>query len=235
MTSLLQNLRYGFRLLARNPGFTAVAVLCLALGIGATTAIFSVVNAVLLRPFPYANSGRMLRLFTEFPNFPNGGLRHFWVSAPEYLDLKRDITSFDALETWVEAGVNLAGTSEPVRATASLVSGGMFPMLGVPPMMGRALSPDDDRPGIPRNAVLSFGLWQRAFGGDRRALGRDIRMNGNVCTVVGIMPSGFAFPPGEVVTFVAMAATLILVTLVASYIPARRASRVDPLIALRYE
>jgi putative ABC transport system permease protein len=197
MTSLSQNIRYGLRMLARNPGFSGIAVLCLALGIGATTAIFTVVNAVLLRPLPYANSSRMLRVFTEFPNFPNGGLRHFWVSAPEYLDLKRDISSFDALETWVDTGVNLAGTSEPVRATASLVSGGMFPMLGVAPLMGRTLSPDDDRPGVPRNAVISFSLWQRAFGGDRGVLSRDIRMNGNACTVVGIMPPGFDFPPGE--------------------------------------
>jgi predicted permease len=197
MSALLQNVRYGLRIIARNPGFTGVAVLCLALGIGATTAIFSVVNAVLLRPLPYADSARLLRVFTEFPTMSSGGLHHFWVSAPEYLDLKRDIASFDAMETWVSTGVNLAGTSEPVRATASLVSGGMLPLLGIAPMMGRALSNDDDRPGMPRNAVISFGLWQRAFGGDRGVLGRDIRMNGNPCTVVGVMPPGFAFPPGE--------------------------------------
>ena len=132
----LQNIRYGVRMLTKNPGFTTVAVLCLALGIGATTAIFSVVNAVLLRPLPYANSARLLRVFTEFPTFATP-LKHFWVSGPEYFDLKRDIGSFDAMETWVNTGVNLAGETEPVRATASLVSGGMFGMLGVSPMMGR--------------------------------------------------------------------------------------------------
>jgi hypothetical protein len=99
--SLVQNIRYGLRMLARNPGFTAAAGLCLALGIGATTAIFSVVNAVLLRPLPYAQSGRMVRVFTEFPNFPNGGLRHFWLSAPEYFDLKRDTHSWEAFEGWI--------------------------------------------------------------------------------------------------------------------------------------
>jgi len=197
MAVLLQNVRYGVRMLVKNPGFAAVAVLCLALGIGATTAIFSVVNAVLLRPLPYAHPERLLRIFTEFPTFPNGGLRHFWVSEPEYLDLKRDISSFDGIEVWNNAGVNLAANAEPVRATASFVSGGMLPLLGVSPILGRALSVEDDRPGVPRNAVLSFGLWQRAYGADRNILGRDIRLNGNPCTVVGVMPAGFAFPPGE--------------------------------------
>src|SRR5947209_8056875 len=100
MPNLAQDTRYSLRLLAKNPGFTGAAVACLALGIGATTAIFSVVNAVLLRPLPYAHASRLMRVFTEFPNFPNGGLKHFWVSAAEFLDLKRDTHSFDALEGW---------------------------------------------------------------------------------------------------------------------------------------
>jgi len=191
------DIRYAFRMLAKNPGFTAAAVACLALGIGATTAIFSVVYAVLLRPLPYSQPARLVRIFTEFPTFPNGGLRHFWVSAPEYLDLKRDITSFDTIETWANNGVNLAGASEPVRATASFVSGGMLPMLGVAPIVGRSLSPEDDRPGTPLTAVLSYSLWQRAYGGDPDTVGRDILLNGNPCHVIGVMPPGFAFPPGE--------------------------------------
>src|SRR5947209_19191846 len=109
MGSLRQNLRYAVRMLLRNPGFSSAAVLCLALGIGATTAIFSVVHAVLLRPLPYRNPARLLRVFTEFPQFPNGGLRHFWVSPPEYLDLKRDIAAFESIEGWVNQSVNLAG------------------------------------------------------------------------------------------------------------------------------
>jgi putative ABC transport system permease protein len=197
MGALTQNLRYGLRLLAKNPGFTAAAVLCLGLGIGATTAIFSVVNAVLLRQLPYRSSDRLIRVFSEFPNFPNGGLRHFWVSAPEYLELKRDLRSFDAIEGWFTNGVNLAGADQPVRATAGSVTGGMLNMLGVSPQLGRLLSEDDDRPNAPRTAVLSYGLWQRAFGGDFGVIGRDIRLNGNQCTVVGVMPRGFAFPPGE--------------------------------------
>jgi putative ABC transport system permease protein len=197
MGAFTQNLRYGLRMLGKNPSFTAAAVLCLALGIGATTAIFSVVNAVLLRQLPYAHADRLVRVFTEFPNFPNGGLRHFWVSPPEYLDLKRDATGFQAVEGWANFGANLAGASEPVRSTAGYVTGGLLPMLGVNPLQGRLLSPQDDAANAPLTAVISYGLWQRAFGGESSVLGRDIRLNGNACTVVGIMPRGFAFPPGE--------------------------------------
>jgi putative ABC transport system permease protein len=197
MSAFTQDIRYGLRLLAKNPGFTAASVLCLGLGIGATTAIFSVVNAVLLRQLPYHDSARMVRVFTEFPTLSNGGLRHFWMSPPEYLDLKRDTHSFDAIEGWATQGVNLAGADQPVRATAAYVTGGMLKMLGVAPHRGRILSADDDRPNTALTAVLSYNLWQRAYGGDASILGRDIRFNGNPCTVVGVMPPGFAFPPGE--------------------------------------
>src|SRR3954466_14863101 len=101
---LVENGRVAIRVLAKNPAFTGAAVACLALGIGATTAIFSVVNAVLLRPLPYAHAPRLARVFTEFPTFPNGGLKHFWVSGPEFLDLRRDTASFEALEGWVNQG-----------------------------------------------------------------------------------------------------------------------------------
>ncbi|HTP33067.1 MAG TPA: ABC transporter permease [Candidatus Acidoferrales bacterium] len=199
MGALAQNVRYSLRQLARNPGFTAAAVLCLALGIGATTAIFSVVNAVLLRQLPYQNAERLQRVFTEFPTFPNGGLRHFWMSPPEYLELKRDTTSFEDLQAWTNPnGVNLAGADQPVRATASFVTGGLFSLLGVSPERGRYLSPNDDTPNAPLTALISYGLWQRAYGGDPGILGRDIRLNGNPCTVVGVMPRSFAFPPGEI-------------------------------------
>jgi predicted permease len=194
----MRNIRYGLRMLARNPGFTVVAMACLGLGIGATTAIFSIVDAVLLRPLPYRDSERLVRLFTEFPTFPNGGLRHFWVSPPEYLDLRRETHSWQDLEGWVNGGVNLAGAAEPVRAQASFVTGGMLRMLGVPPMMGRLHSAADDAPNAPVTAVLSYALWQRALGGDPAILGRDIRLNGAACTVIGVMPRGFVFPPGEV-------------------------------------
>ena len=195
--SALQNLRYALRVFARNPGFTAAAVLCLTLGIGATTAIFSVVNAVVLRPLPYAHAASLTRVFTEFPTFPNGGLRHFWLSPPELLELKREAKSFEQMEAWVDGGVNLAGAAQPVRAQASFVTGGLLSMLGARPLIGRQLTVDDDAPNAPVTAVLSYGLWQRAYGGETSILGRDIQLNGQPCTVVGVMPPAFDFPPGE--------------------------------------
>jgi predicted permease len=193
----IQNVRYALRVFARNPGFTIAAVLCLMLGIGATTAIFSVVNAVVLRPLPYAHASRLVRVFTEFPTFPNGGLRHFWMSPPEYLELKREVKSYEDLEGWVNGGVNLAGAAQPVRAQASFVTGGLLSMLGVNPLIGRRLTVADDAPNAPATAVLSFGLWQRAYGGERSILGRDIQLDGRPCIVVGVMPPAFDFPPGE--------------------------------------
>src|SRR5579883_1935712 len=179
----MNHFRYGLRMLARNPAFTAAAVVCLGLGTGATTAIFSVVDAVLLKPLPYAHAGRLVRVFSEFPKLvsstsPNG-FRHFWISPPEFLELRRDTQSFEALEGWVDVPVNLAGRDEPVRATASFVTGGLLEMLGVQPAMGRLIDRNDDRPNVPAAAVLSYDLWQRAFGGDPAVLHRDIRLNGN--------------------------------------------------------
>jgi putative ABC transport system permease protein len=198
MQTLLQDLRYGIRVLAKNPGFTSAALLCLALGIGATTGIFSVVNAVLLRPLPFMKPDRLIRVYSEFPTFPNGGLRRFPVSAPEFLDLRREMQSWGSLDTWQNSGVNLAGKGEPTRATASFVTGGMLSTLGVAPGFGPLITPADDDPGAPRVADISYGLWQRAFGADRGIVGREILLNGSKCTVIGVMPTGFRFPPGEV-------------------------------------
>jgi len=198
MTTLIQDLKYGVRMLLAKPGFTAVAVLTLALGIGATTAIFSVVNTVLLRPLPYAHSDRLVRVYTEFPNFPDGGLRRFWASAPEYLDIKREAKSWDSMDGWVNSGVNLAGQADPVRATASFITGNLLPSLGVSPLLGRAIIPADDDPAAPLTADISYGLWQRAFGGDPHIVGRETLLNGTKGTIIGVMPKDFHFPPGEV-------------------------------------
>ncbi len=185
-------------MLWKNPGFTAAAVICLALGIAGTTGIFTVVNAVLLRPLPYKDPERLLRVYTEFPTFPNGGLRRFPFSTPEYLDLRREAKLLEALDGWITSGVNIAGSGEPTRATASFVTGGMLRMLGVPASMGRLLAPEDDDSRAPLAANISYGLWQRVFGGDRSIIGREILLNGNKCMVVGVMPKDFRFPPGEV-------------------------------------
>jgi putative ABC transport system permease protein len=185
-------------MLAKNLGFTLVAVLTLAIGIGANTAIFSVVNTVLLRPLPYAHPERLVRLYSEFPTFPGGGLRRFWISPPEFMDLRREAKSWESLDAWVNFGVNLAGETEPIRATSSYITGGMLPSLGVPPFLGRLITPSDDDPGGPLTIDISYGLWQRAFGGDPGIAGRDTLLNGRKCTIIGVMPKGFQFPPGEV-------------------------------------
>jgi predicted permease len=193
-----QDVRFSVRMLAKNPGFTVAAVLCLMLGIGATTGIFSVVNAVLLRPLPYAHPEQLIRVYTEFPTFPNGGLHRFWTSPPEFLDLRRDTHSWASLDAWITSGVNLGGNIQPVRITAGLLSGGLLDSLGVTPALGRVIAPSDDIPGAQRVADLSYGTWQSVFGGDPNIIGRETTYNGVKCTVIGVMKRGFEFPPGEI-------------------------------------
>jgi predicted permease len=195
--TLWLDLRHAARMLVKNPGFTAAAILCLMLGIGATTGIFSVVNAVLLRPLPYAQPDRLVRVYTEFPTFPGGGLRRFWISAPEFFDLRRDMKSWETLDIWDTEGANIAGLTQPLRVTASFLSGNLLNGLGVPPMMGRLITPADDEHGAPLVADISYGLWKSAFGSDPQAVGRNTVLNGKQCTIIGVMPRGFEFPPGE--------------------------------------
>ncbi len=197
MPTFFKDLRYAARMLAKSPGFTAAAVICLALGIAATSAIFSVVHAVLLRPLGYRDPGQLVRLYTEFPKFPNGGLRRFWTSPPEYDELKHNLTSWESLDAWTTGGVNLAGAADPIRVTSSSVTGGLFPSLAVSPELGRVITPQDDIPGAPNVALISHDLWQRAFAGDRSVIGRVIQVNGSNANIVGIMPQTFSFPPGE--------------------------------------
>jgi putative ABC transport system permease protein len=187
------------RTLWLNPGFTFAALLCLALGIGANTAIFTVVDAVLFRPLPYKDPERLARLYTEFPTYgSSGGFRKFWMSTPELLEIRRDLQSWEAIESFTITGANLSGGKEPVRVTASTVTGGLFAMLGVAPQAGRLIAPSDDRPGAPLAILISDGLWRRGFGADATLLNRTVKLNGVNANVVGIMPKGFQFPPGEV-------------------------------------
>jgi putative ABC transport system permease protein len=198
MEKLWQDVRHAARLMVKNPGFTLAAVVCLMLGIGATTAIFSVVNSVLLRPLPYKQPQQLVRIYTEFPTFPNGGLRKFWTSPPEFLDLRRDLKSWSSLDAWVNGGINIAGLSQPARVTASYISGGMMGALGVSPLKGRLISPKDDDPAAPLVADISYSLWIGVFAGDPNIVGHRTLLDGQNCIIIGIMPRGFDFPPGEV-------------------------------------
>ncbi|MBN8248603.1 MAG: ABC transporter permease [Verrucomicrobia bacterium] len=194
----MTHLRFALRQLLKSPGFTAVAVLTLALGIGATTAIFSVVNAVVLRPLPYLEPDRLVRIYSEFPGFPNGGLRRFAVSTPEYLELKRETKSWETLDAWNGGGVNVGSDTHPRRTRGAGVTGDLFRSLGAMPLLGRTLTPEDDAPGGPQVAVIAHSLWQGAFGGAADVLGRELRLDGTRFTVVGVMPDAFEFPPGQI-------------------------------------
>src|SRR3954462_15292961 len=130
MQTLLQDLRYGLRMLFNKPGFAAVAVITLALGIGANTAIFSVVNVVLLRPLPFREPGKLVRVYSEFPTMD---LRKFWMSVPEFMDIEKEAQAWEAVGAWSMGGVNIATTSEPIRVTAARVTRGLIEALGVQP------------------------------------------------------------------------------------------------------
>jgi predicted permease len=197
METMWQDLQFAARMMRKNFGFTAAAVLCLMLGIGATTGIFTVVNAVLLRPLPYAHPEQLIRVYTEFPTFPNGGLPRFWTSAPEFLDLRRDTHSWASLDAWATAGANLGGKTQPVRVTAAYVSGSLMNTLGVNPVVGRLISDADDVKGAAGVADISYGTWRSVFGDDPDIVGRETQLDGKKCTIIGVMPKGFQFPPGE--------------------------------------
>ncbi len=196
---MLQTLRYSLRTLTRSPAFTISAALCLALGIGATTAIFSIVNTVLLRPMPYRQPDKLVRLYTEFPSFGNRSLTRFWVSTPEYFRLKAGASkSFEAFGGYFITGSNLSGTGrQPQRVTTGYVTASGLATLGIQPQLGRLFTDAEDRNGAPQTIVLSNGLWKQAFGGDREIVGRQIYQDSAKCTVIGVMPPGFVFPPGE--------------------------------------
>jgi putative ABC transport system permease protein len=185
--TLLQDLRYGLRQLRRSPGFTIVAVLTLALGIGANTSMFSVVNAVLLRPLPYPEPDRIVRISliyrgqVENDNF-NAKQFDFWKSHSDPLQ---------DLAATTEVGFNLGGVSRPERVRALRVSTGYFHVLGVRPAVGREFLANEDWLGAPNTAILSHGLWVRDFGADPRVVGHSVRLDGTPFTVIGVMPPGF--------------------------------------------
>lgn len=183
MDTLAQDLRYAVRSLLRAPAFTAVVVLTLALGIGGNAAIFSAVNAVLLRPLPFPDAERLVSVWgrTETVN-------QSVASWPEFVDWREQSQSFDVMAVWRPQSVNLTASGEPERIVGAFVSASLFPMLGAPPQLGRVFEPAETEPSTVRPvAVLSQGLWQRRFGGDPGILGRSLVLNGQPMTVIGVM------------------------------------------------
>ena len=187
---LIQDLRFGFRMLRKSPGFTAVAVLTIALGIGGTTAIFSVVDATLLRPLPYPQSDQLVSLRDDIPGL---GAHDVGLSQPEWQDLQ-DSGIFEYVSpTWFDEN-NLTGSSQPARVRLLLVAPNYFQLLRVKPQLGRAFNPEDHSPGIIPEIVISDGLWRRAFGSDPNILTRSVRMDTDLYQIVGVMPPSFDAP-----------------------------------------
>src|SRR5215813_8381603 len=194
MQTFWQDLRHGARMLVKKPGFTLIAVLTLGLGIGAVTAIFSVVNTVLLRPLPYKEPERIALIEQHFPKL---GLYFGGVSAPEMLDYIAGNETFAEMAGYGIINLNLTGESEPRRIEVARVSPGLFPLLGVTPLLGRGFSAEEDVVGKNRVVALSEGLWRRHFGADPNIIGRVVKLDEAPYTVVGVMPARLRFPLTE--------------------------------------
>src|SRR5436309_3275304 len=191
MGTLLQDIRYGWRMLVKKPVFTIVAVLTLALGVGANAAIFSIVDAVLLRSLPYRDPDRLVRIFF---NEPGVGLRDVRFSKPELDDLQTRAGVFEDVTPIFEGSENLTGAGQPERVEGVNGSFSYFSMLGVIPQIGRLYGPQDFAPGFAPIAVISDGLWRRAYGADPNVLGRTIRIDNDPLTIIGVLPRGFRHP-----------------------------------------
>jgi putative ABC transport system permease protein len=197
MAALYQDLRYSFRSLRKTPGFTLVVVLTLALGIGANTAIFSIVDGVLLRPLPFAQPLRLVRIVDDAPG---AGLHNIGMSVPELRDLQERSGLFDGVTAELSADMNITGTGHPERGELLGVTANYFSVLGVPAQLGRVFGPEDNALGFSETAVISDGFWRRTFGGDPAVLGKRIRLDNDAYTIVGVAPRGFRHPGKTVAT-----------------------------------
>jgi predicted permease len=191
MESLMQDIRYGWRMLGKNPGSTAIAVLTLAIGIGASTATFSVVDTVLLQPLPYQQPERLVQVTETLPGM---SVDEVGVAAGEYQDYRDRNHSFSQVAAYESAGFNLTGAGHPLRINAASVSASAFPLLGVSPELGRAFTADEDRFGAGNVVVLSHALWEHEYGRDPNILGKSVKLDEQSYTVVGVMPPPFRFP-----------------------------------------
>ncbi len=189
METLWQDVRYGIRMLAKSPGFTAVAVLTLALSIGANTAFFSVVNAVLLRPLPFGHADRIVSIYETLPSFSF----NLPMNAPDFHAFSDRQRSFEMLAIYSDRHCDLSGAGTPERIQGARASATLFPLLGVSPILGRTYTADEDQPGH-AVVVLSYGLWRRRYGKDPNIVGRSISLDRQPYTVIGVMPKDFQFP-----------------------------------------
>jgi putative ABC transport system permease protein len=196
LDSLFQDLRYGARMLRKNPGFTAIAVLTLALGIGATTAIFSVVDAVLLRPLPYDEPDRLVTISES--NSSNDLATRNPVAPGNYLDWRSQNTAFSHVVATHFPGFSLTGSGRPERALGAAISAGALGMLGLRPHLGREIAPEDDRPDANAVVMLSDSLWRRRFNANRDIVGKTIHLDAAAYTVIGVLPPGLQFPQEDV-------------------------------------
>jgi predicted permease len=182
-----RDLRHGLRMLRRSPGFAIVAILTIALGIGATSAIFSVINAVALKPLPYPNSERLVFITSQFPGL---GFDKFWISPPEYMELRERSKSFSDVAAYRSSAVNVSEGTRPERVNSIFVTANMFDVLGVRPRIGRPFTAEEDLPNADPVVVISDGLWRRSFGGDPSIVGKQIEIQGRKRLVVGVAPKG---------------------------------------------
>ena len=189
MQKLLQDLRYAFRTLVKKPGFVVVAVATLALGIGGSTSIFTVVDAALLKGLPYQQPDRLYHLWEKTPQ-SEYSKREF--SYPDYQDYQQN-QSFEGLAGYTGGGAIMSGSGEPQNVAAPRVTANFFSVLGVNPILGRTFQADEDKQGGPKVTVLTYALWQRQFGGDKGIVGRALTINGESYTVIGVLPASFQF------------------------------------------
>ena len=204
MRTLWQDLRFGARMLLKKPGFTLTAVITLALGIGANTAIFSVVRAALLSPLPYDESGRLV---VVWQSFPQRGLDLVPMSYPNFVDLSGQAKVFEEAGAFGNINVSLTGTGEPERVAGMRVSATLLLISGVAPLMGRGFLPEEDRPGGANVVILSHGLWRRRFGAVAQIIGKTVTLDDQSYMVVGVMPPNFDFPPPFKITFASIPVT----------------------------
>src|SRR5262245_59435365 len=204
LDSLAQDLRYAARTLARTPGFTIVAVLTLAPGIGANTAIFSVVNAVLLRPLPYPNADRLVRIFGSVPpaDGSNGPARRVpGVQVPDIAPLRAETRTLSHIALNLPLQATLTGLGEATRIEGARMPAEGFAMLGGTPILGRVFEPQEESSGADSVIVLSYAMWQRSFGGAADVIGRSLALDGKPYSVIGVMPRGFEYPDPQTTRF----------------------------------